>query len=132
MISQAIAQNFKSNSTLVDAAGGAERFFAESGQGDQSVVVSVITPMLESDTIPDIVTASSQVLCIGYGPDAGEILGQKIIAALNELPGATMTISGKWTYKVQSVNTPMMPVFLYQANTVSINFTIVYRQTFLA
>jgi hypothetical protein len=131
MISKSICQTLKANSELATLAGGAARFFAENGVGDMTVTVLTITPSLETSEIPDVVRATMQIIIQGYAIDSGEVLGVKIINAINALAGTQLAVDN-WVYGVKSVSFAGMPAYVPQGNAFTINFVIVYSQDLIA
>jgi len=134
MITKALNQTLKADADLVALVGSAAYFFAETGRGDKSVVTFMNDKARVTDRIPDIMTSPVQVLISGFDIDSGEIVGQKVVEIIEALALNTITIAGEWQYDIKTVVVNNEPVLIKwdNVNAFSINFTISYRQIFLA
>jgi hypothetical protein len=134
MITKALNQTLKADADLVALVGSAAYFFAEQGRGDKSVVTFMNDKARVTDRIPDIMTSPVQVLISGFDIDSGEIVGQKVVEIIEALALNTITIAGEWQYDIKTVVVNNEPVLIKwdNVNAFSINFTISYRQIFLA
>jgi len=133
MITKALNQQMKANTTLVTWAGDASYFFAEAGRGDKAIVTSQNDKYRVEQNIPSLLTSPVQVLITGFDIDSGEKLGHKIVEFIAGLTRSTLEIPD-WSYHVQSVVVRNEPVLIRwnNVNAFSINFLISYRQNFLA